>query len=197
MFLLLLLYLIEILHQTTTSSVSEPPRLRLYLIEILHQTTTFWKSSWISEGCILLKFYIKPQLYTFILPPPTVVSYWNSTSNHNSTCSIFDAKNVVSYWNSTSNHNLLQEFVNCWRVVSYWNSTSNHNRDLLTINKFIVVSYWNSTSNHNKEGMNYVPSRLYLIEILHQTTTVHEPCFNEFSCILLKFYIKPQQPVIR
>ena len=34
------LYLIEILHQTTTLRRGEPRREELYLIEILHQTTT-------------------------------------------------------------------------------------------------------------------------------------------------------------
>ena len=35
-----LLYLIEILHQTTTILLFLCPEFRLYLIEILHQTTT-------------------------------------------------------------------------------------------------------------------------------------------------------------
>ena len=34
------LYLIEILHQTTTLLVVFPSKIALYLIEILHQTTT-------------------------------------------------------------------------------------------------------------------------------------------------------------
>ena len=34
------LYLIEILHQTTTIFIAEMTDMRLYLIEILHQTTT-------------------------------------------------------------------------------------------------------------------------------------------------------------
>ena len=34
---------------------------RLYLIEILHQTTTIAKARMFTERCILLKFYIKPQ----------------------------------------------------------------------------------------------------------------------------------------
>ena len=34
------LYLIEILHQTTTAAITWTIRLWLYLIEILHQTTT-------------------------------------------------------------------------------------------------------------------------------------------------------------
>ena len=33
----------------------------LYLIEILHQTTTEGETVWGTIGCILLKFYIKPQ----------------------------------------------------------------------------------------------------------------------------------------
>ena len=34
--------------------------------------------------------------------------------------------------------------------------------------------------------------RLYLIEILHQTTTVGLAVVHYVRCILLKFYIKPQ-----
>ena len=64
--------------------------------------------------------------------------------------------------------------------------------EALTPDYIQVVSYRNSTSNHNW-FLQYVNiMRLYLIEILHQTTT-QEPCFNEFRCcILSKFYIKPQ-----
>ena len=121
------LYLIEILHQTTTKFVSSIFSSLLYLIEILHQTTT---SSNIGEtllGCILSKFYIKPQLRSC-----------NKRTQY---------------------------------VVSYRNSTSNHNPQLLRILGPSVVSYRNSTSNHNNPK--YLPNRkkLYLIEILHQTTT--------------------------
>ena len=35
---------------------------------------------------------------------------------------------------------------------------------------------------------------LYLIEILHQTTTLLRPLYTFLRCILLKFYIKPQHP---
>ena len=34
--------------------------------------------------------------------------------------------------------------------------------------------------------------KLYLIEFLHQTTTVNNPENTIYSCILLNFYIKPQ-----
>ena len=57
-----LLYLIEILHQTTTLPEASLPAVWLYLIEILHQTTTGLVSMKKDLGCILSTFYIKPQL---------------------------------------------------------------------------------------------------------------------------------------
>ena len=77
------LYLIEILHQTTTSRTTMLHRLKLYLIEILHQTTTIRRSFYSVDSCILSKFYIKPQLSTLPMSSCAVVSYRNSTSNHN------------------------------------------------------------------------------------------------------------------
>ncbi len=56
-----------------------------------------------------------------------------------------------------------------------------------------VVSYRNSTSNHNMRATWSCAARLYLIEILHQTTTNQWRRCNTGSCILSKFYIKPQQ----
>ena len=100
-------------------------------------------------GCILSKFYIKPQLlYELILE-----------------------MNVVSYRNSTSNHNLQPILYSLDKVVSYRNSTSNHNGDADLHHSGRVVSYRNSTSNHNLAGRGAERQALYLIEILHQTTT--------------------------
>ena len=166
-------------------------------------------------GCILSKFYIKPQLARQWLMVPCVVSYRNSTSNHNSGGSPISPGAVVSYRNSTSNHNGGSRYSDWLEVVSYRNSTSNHNigeRDAVgaavvsyrnsTSNHnggsrysdwLEVVSYRNSTSNHNGRGDNSTPVRLYLIEILHQTTTYFESQFYPSCCILSKFYIKPQQ----
>ena len=49
--------------------------LALYLIEILHQTTTFlYLVTW-PKCCILLKFYIKPQLLKVLHLLSRVVSY--------------------------------------------------------------------------------------------------------------------------
>ena len=149
----------------------------LYLIEILHQTTTATGEVMKYDGCILLKFYIKPQPSRRDRSRTIVVSYWNSTSNHNRRAESLWKNVVVSYWNSTSNHNWTPRRSTPECVVSYWNSTSNHNGGVGYGNEYGVVSYWNSTSNHNKTSYHISLSKLYLIEILHQTTTVR----NEFD----------------
>ena len=68
------LYLIEILHQTTTSRRRHKRKKALYLIEILHQTTTL-EADRIRAQLLYLIDYLN-------MPVP-VVSYRNSTSNHN------------------------------------------------------------------------------------------------------------------
>ena len=167
-----------------------------------------------TAGCILLKFYIKPQHTANVYNLLYVVSYRNSTSNHNFFSQCYGNLEVVSYRNSTSNHNTLRRFLPAIRVVSYRNSTSNHNGGDCATCDIRVVSYRNSTSNHNgsvdvlpgRPVVSYRNStsnhnvwlakathkRLYLIEILHQTTTLSLTMFGFPSCILSKFYIKPQ-----
>ena len=143
----------------------------LYLIEILHQTTTCGKCEDCLRRCILSKFYIKPQpalvgtagttsciLSKFYIKPQHarrrlrvfwVVSYRNSTSNHNAESYVFVLSVVVSYRNSTSNHNKVGKRLRWSKVVSYRNSTSNHNSAVPGCAPPVVVSYRNSTSNHN------------------------------------------------
>ena len=99
------LYLIEILHQTTTSRPTLRTTAKLYLIEILHQTTTHIFVMTPLICCILSKFYIKPQQGSSLAGEVPVVSYRNSTSNHNKTIVFTTGSDVVSYRNSTSNHN--------------------------------------------------------------------------------------------
>ena len=149
-------------------------------------------SSEVNFGCILSKFYIKPQPNRF---PPSrwrVVSYRNSTSNHNSPDHPDRGRIVVSYRNSTSNHNNERHFFFGHTVVSYRNSTSNHNQRRTSYISRTVVSYRNSTSNHNPPFVMSILFALYLIEILHQTTTESPSQDRPFCCILSKFYIKPQ-----
>ena len=146
--------------------------------------------------------------------PLSVVSYRNSTSNHNWGLARKSERAVVSYRNSTSNHNSDDVGEDCVKlylieilhqtttkyaasliqvlVVSYRNSTSNHNNVLYNTIRSAVVSYRNSTSNHNSLIGRRKFLSLYLIEILHQTTTGGRVGSSSRSCILSKFYIKPQ-----
>ena len=190
---LLLLYLIEILHQTTTSGSAAFNVSMLYLIEILHQTTTMQKQSELSYGCILSKFYIKPQqarlhyntsgrciLSKFYIKPQPGISSEISMA-------------VVSYRNSTSNHNILIMRNVSIIVVSYRNSTSNHNsRASKTISAGLyLIEILHQTTTQSTVSRN--DAALYLIEILHQTTTQPQARNIPRCCILSKFYIKPQQ----
>ena len=165
-----LLYLIEILHQTTTTSAVILWLFRLYLIEILHQTTTRSSQMMVSNRCILSKFYIKPQ-------------HNGRTTRRNRSC-------ILSKFYIKPQPCFYSAFL--FEVVSYRNSTSNHNWKSFIVCNLVVVSYRNSTSNHNLRTIPILLLQLYLIEILHQTTTM--PVVNGVfsSCILSKFYIKPQ-----
>ena len=125
----------------------------------------------LAVGCILLKFYIKPQQRWQTRRGQFVVSYWNSTSNHNSGIIFIVNSRVVSYWNSTSNHNKIPFVTIVIYVVSYWNSTSNHNI-WVYVCKWIalyLIEILHQTTTF--EGYSWFIILLYLIEILHQTTT--------------------------
>ena len=77
------LFLIPILHQTTTSGPPSAVAVLLFLIPILHQTTTSGFSFQSISGCFSFQFYIKPQLRRMTSVRCYVVSHSNSTSNHN------------------------------------------------------------------------------------------------------------------
>ena len=214
-----MLYLIEILHQTTTDSESDTYAGRLYLIEILHQTTTLISVSSFSTSCILSKFYIKPQLPVALLRYVVVVSYRNSTSNHNSGTTTPNSALVVSYRNSTSNHNQNTRSIGRSIVVSYRNFTSNHNRGrtLCGICELYLIEILHQTTTRvpplpiplllylieilhqttTPSSLTYSARPLYLIEILHQTTTTVAFSVATACCILSKFYIKPQLKAIK
>ena len=143
-------------------------------------------------GCILSKFYIKPQQPFAPGTSRAVVSYRNSTSNHNTTQTLGDVfmlylieilhqtttevPAIVIGWSCILSKFYIKpqrsRWPYCYRaVVSYRNSTSNHNASAPLIRSILVVSYRNSTSNHNDtQHINHITG-LYLIEILHQTTT--------------------------
>ena len=186
------LYLIEILHQTTTLNPSVLFAIELYLIEILHQTTTLATVSPFLLRCILSKFYIKPQLYRHLLSPDSVVSYRNSTSNHNFVGSvlIFVVLYLIEILHQTTTVDGCAVLVLC--VVSYRNSTSNHNlwttKSISEMLYLIEILHQTTTS----PAVLVRHAALYLIEILHQTTTRRNVKRSSRCCILSKFYIKPQ-----
>ena len=144
---------------------------RLYLIEILHQTTTHCKCIQFTLCCILSKFYIKPQLVgglrkkftccilsKFYIKPQLVGGLRKKF-----TCCILSkfyikpqrrrflcrSQGVVSYRNSTSNHNFTvsKQGDLVLYLIEILHQTTTRGRSRPTGRA--VVSYRNSTSNHN------------------------------------------------
>ena len=186
----------------------------LYLIEILHQTTTRICCNLTIEGCILSKFYIKPQHFHPSYALSCVVSYRNSTSNHNVAPSPSSARCCILskfYIKPQRQQDTYCHRVGCILSKFYIKpqpllaplpspsscilskfyikpqlsvaSPSAPSRCILSkfyikpqrywcaLSSPLVVSYRNSTSNHNIESGKAINILLYLIEILHQTTT--------------------------
>ena len=141
---------ISILHQTTTLDYWHLARKLLFLISILHQTTTSPPRERSLCCCFLFQFYIKPQLSPPGALPMPVVSYFNSTSNHNRTMTSEEIRNVVSYFNSTSNHNY----------------TGVETSPL----PLFLISILHQTTTTRLDASR--PNPLFLISILHQTTTL-------------------------
>ena len=143
------LYLIEILHQTTTTERPEITTPGLYLIEILHQTTTFLLALFASMRCILSKFYIKPQQGAAYTGFSTVVSYRNSTSNHN---------------NSSSQMAMIRLY-----LIEILHQTTTTQARTIQSSWLYLIEILHQTTTQAMLCSN--SARLYLIEILHQTTT--------------------------
>ena len=147
-------------------------RLGLYLIEILHQTTTFRTATSIDNSCILSKFYIKPQrveqsitmavsciLSKFYIKPQLarIRSY---------------SAIVVSYRNSTSNHNLKMDaliLAKLYLIEILHQTTTRCSRTSPDESLYLIEILHQTTTDGAHCGGDVV---LYLIEILHQTTTV-------------------------
>ena len=144
-----LLFLISILHQTTTLSLLHNFSWRLFLISILHQTTTARRLMPYHGSCFLFQFYIKPQL-----------AMHGCMAMHG--CFLFQfyikPQQEMCEWAANGRCFLFQFYIKPqrlpWRIVFRW-----------------VVSYFNSTSNHNVISEYMLSPSLFLISILHQTTT--------------------------
>ena len=165
------LYLIEILHQTTTLGSTPFKVAMLYLIEILHQTTT--------SVCFVFGF---PWLYLIEILHQTTTAFRDRYSES-------PLYLIEILHQTTTPPQVLHSKLCCILLKFYIKPQQVAQRTLPPS----VVSYWNSTSNHNFPRMTLLSIVLYLIEILHQTTTALRDRYSESRCILLKFYIKPQR----
>ena len=145
-------------------------RVELYLIEILHQTTTARSPQAWSFRCILSKFYIKPQqrVRHKLGHSCCILSKFYIKPQH---------LDILQFWRDRC---ILSKFYIKPQQLNWEKEVP------------VVVSYRNSTSNHNCFADIFRRTMLYLIEILHQTTTLLVLPLLLLCCILSKFYIKPQ-----
>ena len=209
--------------------------LSLYIVRFLHQTTTSPVLFRFSLGCISSVSYIKPQHYVLLFVFDLVVYRPFPTSNHNPTA--FDttqwtlyivrflhqtttkginlaiiiscissvsyikpqlaayrrvAKFVVYRPFPTSNHNLNDTIHNSDAVVYRPFPTSNHNLWINWIKRYLVVYRPFPTSNHNLPLPFNSLKMLYIVRFLHQTTTLPANGMIILRCISSVSYIKPQ-----
>ena len=145
---------------------------RLYLIEILHQTTTHCKCIQFTLCCILSKFYIKPQRVHTSFENGLVVSYRNSTSNHNRVTINPRLRSVVSYRNSTSNHNIEngEDTLTALYLIEILHQTTTLDPFFPKSFLLYLIEILHQTT--TGDSVTVLITKLYLIEILHQTTTL-------------------------
>ena len=147
-------------------------------------------------GCILSKFYIKPQLRLEreLARCSCILSKFYIKPQPSSLLSCVVCCCILSkFYIKPQQQRSLDIFgVSC--ILSKFYIKPQHARCRSWL--FGVVSYRNSTSNHNSGPSRNLGYKLYLIEILHQTTTYDKTEINQSSCILSKFYIKPQLKVV-
>ena len=164
----------------------------LYLIEILHQTTTLSSLYIIPLRCILSKFYIKPQPLVKRIVSLCVVSYRNSTSNHNNQASQGVGQVLylieILHQTTTSIYSLLMA-VKLY-LIEILHQTTTITSAKLHFSRLYLIEILHQTTTATRTTK--IRSLLYLIEILHQTTTLAMSFRNTLGCILSKFYIKPQ-----
>ena len=175
-----------------------------------------WIRSYSAIRCILSKFYIKPQRDHSSVGYRFVVSYRNSTSNHNSfvIITVILRLYLIEILHQTTTPKVITFRRHSCILSKFYIKPQHKVQSSLCkvsciLSKFYikpqrqsrfgwchgVVSYRNSTSNHNRSGQLKTSRMLYLIEILHQTTTPQLGFGNRRRCILSKFYIKPQLQV--
>ena len=122
-------------------------------------------------SCILSKFYIKPQPFNRCVSSVEVVSYRNSTSNHNSP---YGGRSFESLY-----------------LIEILHQTTTRQDTLEKAFQLYLIEILHQTTTESRMVLS--GEELYLIEILHQTTTPATTILVRLRCILSKFYIKPQR----
>ena len=181
-----MLYLIEILHQTTTTAGTCQIGKTLYLIEILHQTTTAYREKSKVNGCILSKFYIKPQHSQCHFVILGVVSYRNSTSNHNVYCRhihFFELYLIEILHQTTTLDAFSASERRLYLIEILHQTTTLLVMSLPAAWLYLIEILHQTTTTHL---LRVLPFRLYLIEILHQTTTSPTMTLKPFLLYLIE-----------
>ena len=145
------------------------------------------------SSCILSKFYIKPQQRSDRLICFEVVSYRNSTSNHNLGDNISSGLTLYLIEILHQTTTTLKSRFSCkllYLIEILHQTTTGYPAEPWNL-KLYLIEILHQTTTRLRAPQNLL--KLYLIEILHQTTTIFIAEMTDMSCILSKFYIKPQQ----
>ena len=143
---------------------------RLYLIEILHQTTTHCKCIQFTLCCILSKFYIKPQ------HPSKVFARYQSCI-------------LSKFYIKPQLYRHCDHYELCCILSKFYIKPQRVQASCLIPRGCILSKFYIKPQPPEVAD---APGLLYLIEILHQTTTYGKIIIVVTGCILSKFYIKPQ-----
>ena len=101
---------------------------------------------------------------------------------------IIERLEKVEKYGSASKHKVTLVLVSQFRSVNM----RFDELDLTYLREFEIFLSQKGNVNNSCNYAAFQYCRLYLIEILHQTTTISDSLLFCYSCILLKFYIKPQ-----
>ena len=145
-------------HNVEETTLRSP---QLFLIPILHQTTTDNRVLSLHSGCSSFQFYIKPQLSPAI--PRKAFC-----------CSSFQ------FYIKPQRSPALPEFPPGCSSFQFYIKPQ-HGRPLMEVDG--VVPHSNSTSNHNTTGTRITIPQLFLIPILHQTTTSRPAKFSSLFVV--------------
>ena len=122
-----------------------------------------------------------------------VVSYRNSTSNHNKRVFVMFSSMLylIEILHQTTTGSIRRESPAKLYLIEILHQTTTPASCGRRAARLYLIEILHQTTTAGSEPKEEFG--LYLIEILHQTTTQSRVISQDRSCILSKFYIKPQQ----